>query len=301
MKTRTPCILCGSEHSRVRFEKQEREFLECRDCGLMWIDPLPTREEVEARYRTAYSSGEYAPFAEAHDMRSLISRHRLERVLEVARPGRWLDVGCSTGSFVAAAVRAGCVAEGLDISREAVEIARDAGLLAHHGRVEDFEPTQPYDTITAFDVLEHSPEPRAFVKRLRGWLRPGGTLVLTLPDLRSIYPRFLMGRHWFYFWPDEHLFYFDANTVTRLLRDAGFEIKRISRSHKPLSLDYAARNLENFNATLGRIARAAVGLLPASLAARAFPLYLGEMFVVARALPGPGTNPVANPRPSGPA
>ncbi len=294
MKTRSACILCGSDHSRVRFEKQQREFLECCDCGLMWIDPLPTRAEVEARYRTAYSSGEYAPFAQAHEMRSLISQHRIERVLEVAQSGRWLDVGCSTGSFVAAAVRAGCVAEGLDISREAVEIARESGLLAHHGRVEDFEPTQLYDTITAFDVLEHSPEPQAFVKRLRGWLRPGGTLVLTLPDLRSVYPRFLMGRHWFYFWPDEHLFYWNAETVTRLLRDAGLNVKRISRSHKPLSLDYAARNLENFNAILGRIARAAVGVLPDKLASRVFPLYLGEMFVVARAVPGPATDPIAD-------
>lgn len=285
MKTRMPCTLCGSDHSRVCFEKQDREFLACCDCGLMWVDPLPTRDEVEARYRTAYSSGEYAPFAEAHDARSLISQHRLDRVLELSRPGRWLDVGCSTGSFVAAALGAGCAAEGLDISREAVEIARAAGLLAHHGRVEDFEPTQPYDAVTAFDVLEHSAEPRAFVKRLRGWLRPGGQLMLTLPDVSSIYPRFLMGRHWFYYWPDEHLFYFDPDTVTRLLAEEGFEVRRIDRSHKPLSLDYAARNLGNFNATLGGIAKAAVSLLPRRLRTRPLRLYLGEMFVVARTVP----------------
>jgi cyclopropane fatty-acyl-phospholipid synthase-like methyltransferase len=204
-------------------------------------------------------------------------------VLEVSPPGRWLDVGCSTGSFVAAAARAGAPAEGLDISREAVEIAREAGVRAHHGRVEDFEPAQCYDTITAFDVLEHSPEPQAFALRLRSWLRPGGRLILTLPDLSSVYPRWLMRRHWFYFWPDEHLFYFDPATVTRLLGAASFETWRITRSHKPLSLDYAARNLEHFNASLGRLARAAVSVLPARLATRAFPLYLGEMFVVARA------------------
>jgi cyclopropane fatty-acyl-phospholipid synthase-like methyltransferase len=280
-------MLCGGDDSRVCFEKQGREFLQCCDCGLMWIDPLPSRDEVEERYRTAYSSGEYAAFAEAHATRTLVSSYRLERVLEVAQPGRWLDVGCSTGSFVAAAVSAGCVAEGLDISREAVEIAREAGLLAHHGRVEDFQPTQPYDTITAFDVLEHSAEPRAFVKRLRGWLRPGGKLILTLPDVSSVYPRVLMGRHWFYYWPDEHLFYFDPDTVSRLLREEGFEVKKIARSHKPLSLDYAARNLENFNRGLGRVARAAVSLLPDRLATRPLRLYLGEMFVVARAVAAP--------------
>jgi SAM-dependent methyltransferase len=280
-------MLCGSGHSRVLFEKQRREFLECEACGLVWIDPLPTREEVEARYRTAYSSGEYAAFAKAHETRDLISDHRLARVLEVAKPGRWLDVGCSTGSFVAAALRAGCAAEGLDISREAVEIARDNGLIAHHGRVEDFEPTLPYDTITAFDVLEHSTAPRAFVKRLRGWLRPGGHLVLTLPDVHSIYPKLLMGRHWFYYWPDEHLFYFDPDTVTRLLSEEGFSVKRVQRAYKPLTLDYAARNLENFNGGLGRFAQGLVALLPGRWATSPLSLYLGEMFVVARAVATP--------------
>lgn len=281
------CILCGSDRQRVLFHKQQRDFLACRDCGLVWIDPLPTREEVDARYRTAYSSGEYTAFAQARDTRELVSEHRLARVLEQAPPGRWLDVGCSTGSFVAAAVRAGCTAEGLDISREAVEVARAGGLLAHHGRVEDFAPGRRFDVITAFDVLEHSVDPRAFVKRLRGWLRPGGRLVLTLPDVSSVYPRLLMGRHWFYYWPDEHLFYFKPATVSRLLVEEGFRVDHVQRAHKPLTLDYAARNLENFNAGLGRLARGAVSLLPERLRRRPFRLYLGEMFVVARAATGP--------------
>lgn len=247
---------------------------------------MPTADEIEQRYRTAYSQGEYAAFADASDTRDLIADHRLDRVRSVARPGRWLDVGCSTGSFVAAAVAAGFVAEGLDISREAVERARAHGLVAHHGRVETFEPTRPYDAVTAFDVLEHSREPRAFLARVRDWLLPGGHLILTVPDVRSIYPRLLMGRHWFYYWPDEHLFYFDSKTVTRLLAEEGFQVVRIARAHKPLTLEYSARNLEAFNGTLGRIARSLVGILPRRLATHPFRLYLGEMLVVARRSPG---------------
>lgn len=281
------CILCGSDRSRVLFRKQQRSFVECRECGLVWIDPLPGRVEVDDRYRSAYSSGEYAAFAQAHDTRELIAEHRLARVLEVAAPGHWLDVGCSTGSFVAAAVSAGCAAEGLDISREAVEIARSNGVLAHHGRVEDFAPSLRYDVITAFDVLEHSVDPRAFVKRLHGWLRPGGRLVLTLPDVSSVYPKLLMGRHWFYYWPDEHLFYFKPSTISRLLGEEGFRVRRIEHAHKPLTLDYAAGNLAHFNRGLGRVARGAVSLLPERLRDHPFRLYLGEMFVVGRATSGP--------------
>jgi SAM-dependent methyltransferase len=266
----------------VRFVKQGREFLECRSCGLVWVHPLPTPAEVETRYRTAYSAGEYSAFASDRSTRDLIAEHRLEKIRDRVKPGRWLDVGCSTGSFVAAAVAAGQVAEGLDVSREAVEIARERGVIAHHGRVEDFEPTQPYVVVTAFDVLEHAVDPRAFVKRLRDWLHPGGHLVLTLPDVRSIYPRFLMRRHWFYYWPDEHLFYFDRSTIKRLLTEEGFEVKLVTRAEKPLSLGYAVRNLAAFNPVLGRVASACVRLVPRSLRERPFRLYVGEMLVIAR-------------------
>ena len=276
------CALCGGSESRVRFEKQGRNFLECRSCGLVWVDPLPTRAEIEARYRDAYSEGEYAAFATARDTRDLISEHRLEVIRNQVQPGRWLDVGCATGSFVAAAVAAGCVAEGLDTSREAIELTRDRGLIAHHGRVEDFNPTQLYDAITAFDVLEHAIDPRAFVKRLHGWLRSGGDLVLTLPDISSIYATLLMRKHWFYYWPDEHLFYFSPKTIERLLTEEGFKVEKLTRAYKPLSLEYSARNLEAFNGVLGRVAGAAVGILPRRLRERPFRLYVGEMLVLAR-------------------
>lgn len=281
-ETASACTLCGGHQRRVRFRKQDRDFVECRECGLVWIEPLPTREEVEQRYRTAYSAGEYAAFAGARETRDLIAAHRLEVVRDMLRPGRWLDVGCATGSFVRAATGAGLAAEGLDVSREAVEQARASGLVAHHGRVEDFVPTQPYDAVTAFDVLEHSIDPRDFLARLHGWLRPGGRLVLTLPDVSSVYPRLLMRRHWFYYWPDEHLFYFDPKTVTRLLGEEGFSVRRVTRAYKPLSLAYAARNLEAFNAGLGRVARTLVGWLPKRLADHPFRLYVGEMLVVAQ-------------------
>ena len=111
--------------------------------------------------------------------------------------------------------------------------------------------------ITAFDVLEHLRDPRVFLRRLRSWLRDDGRLVLTLPDVSSFYARWLMRRHWFFYLPNEHLYYYDPRTR------------------------YAAANLRNFNAGLGGIASALVAVLPEALAARAIPMYVGEMMVFA--------------------
>src|SRR5690606_31338601 len=145
----------------------------------------------------------------ADDIRRLIAEHRLKRVRGVARRGRWLDVGCSTGHFVEAAAREGIEAQGIDVSPGAVEQARARGIAAEVARVEDFSPSGRFDAITAFDVIEHSRHPGEFVDRLREWIAPGGSLVLTLPDVSSVYPRFLMGKHWFYYAPNDHLHYFD--------------------------------------------------------------------------------------------
>jgi 2-polyprenyl-3-methyl-5-hydroxy-6-metoxy-1,4-benzoquinol methylase len=281
----TRCSLCRRTNPKALFRKQGRTFLRCRGCGLVWIDPMPSPEESRRYYDRAYEDGAYVPFAEAEEVRGWIARYRLEAIRKLAPPGRWLDVGCSTGDFLAACgVEQGVQAEGIDLSAPAIRRARERGLHAHAARVEDFEPSEPYHTITAFDVLEHVIDPLGFLTRLRGWLAPGGTLALTLPDVSSAWARWLMGRHWFYYWPDEHLFYYDPHTVSRLLESAGFSVLRVERAYKPLSLGYAALALTHFNRTLGGVARATVGMLPRALASRPWKLYIGEMFVVAERL-----------------
>ena len=100
-------------------------------------------------------------------------------------------------------------------------------------------------------------------------------------DVSSIYPRMLMGRHWFYYYPDEHLYYYDAATITRLLQDEGFRVLRVERATKPLTLEYTLANLSHFNRTLGRVASVLARPVPDFMRDRVLPIYLGEMQVVA--------------------
>ena len=275
------CLVCHGTRSRVLFRKGGKDFVRCEACGLVWLDPMPTAAQISAYYDQSYQDGIYEPYAAAETIRRLIAEHRLTAVRPHARPGRWLDVGAATGHFVEAAARAGIAAEGCEISASAVARARARGLTMHHSGVEDFSPAAPYDTITAFDVLEHLREPRAFLDRLRGWLAPGGTLALTLPDVSSVYPRLLMGRHWFYYAPSDHLHYFDPRTITRLLGDHGFADTRVGRAYKPLTLSYVALQLRQFTPLLGRVATVLAGTLPSALRERPIRFYIGEMMVVA--------------------
>lgn len=279
--TAAACVICSATTTRKLFAKGGRDFLRCDGCGLVRVDPLPTPEENRRYYDETYREW-YSSFNQASDIRRLIAEHRMQGVVEYARPGRWLDVGCATGQFVALARERGIEAEGIDIAPAAIEQAQAQGIPAHLASVEVFEPAHRFDTITAFDVLEHTIDPAAFLARVREWLVPGGSLALTLPDVSSIYPRWIMRRHWFYYLPHDHLHYFDPTTVRTLLEQSGFRVDAVARTHKLLTGTYVVDQLKIFNPWLGRLAALLTAPIPARVLAKPRLYYIGEMQVYAR-------------------
>jgi 2-polyprenyl-3-methyl-5-hydroxy-6-metoxy-1,4-benzoquinol methylase len=275
------CVLCGGTERVARFAKGGWTFVRCTGCGLVAIDPLPTRDELARHHDASYADGRYADFAAAEAIRTAIAEHRLAAVRGLAPAGPWLDVGASTGSFVTVAAAAGLDVEGLELSTVAVERARARGLRVRQGAIEDFVPERRYAVVTALDVVEHVPDPVDVVRRLGGWLAPGGVLALTLPSIASLAAR-VLGRHWYYYTAPDHLHYFTPETIRRLVARAGLDVLAVEPATKPLTLDYAAANLERFEPRLGRLAGAAVGWLPAALRTRLVPLPIGEMLVLAR-------------------
>ena len=143
--------------------------------------------------------------------------------------------------------------------------------------------TEPGCTLCGADVAARlfAKRDRDFLGRLHGWLGPGGTVALTLPDIGGWLPRVLR-RHWFYYWPDDHLYYFNRRTISRLLGDTNFRVLRLETAHKILTLEYASENLRSFNPLLGSAFAFCVQLLPPRLRTRPIRVSLGELLVVAQ-------------------
>lgn len=117
---------------------------------------------------------------------------------------------------------------GNELSRFASEYANcKFGIPVLPGNVDDLNlASHSFDAITLWDTLEHLLSPRAAIRKAAELLKPGGALALSTPNVGGITYYFLRER-WWIIAPREHLFYFSPQTITRLLNDCGFEIKKL--------------------------------------------------------------------------
>ncbi len=145
--------------------------------------------------------------------------------------GRLLDIGCGTGDFVEFSGEQGWDATGIEPSRLASERARSRGLNVFSGTLEQAVAAHAgpaYDTITMLYVLEHVPDPVAWVRNARNMLVPGGRFAVVVPndftELQAAAATAIGAeKPWWVAVPD-HINYFDFASLERTLVGEGFEL-----------------------------------------------------------------------------
>lgn len=214
---RAACAGCGAAAARVRYAAATHKVVECRRCGLAWTDP------PSSVYQSEYSEAPHLAesYARAEPNARGYARRLLGPLARHARPGgRLLDVGCSIGTLVDEARRAGLDAEGIDLDAGAVAYGRGLGRQLEVAALDDW-PGRDYDAITLSHVMEHIPEPKAFARTLAGRLAAGrGVLAVVVPCHRGLHPR-LFGDYWYGWVPHQHYFHYSAAALVRLMTDVG--------------------------------------------------------------------------------
>jgi len=159
-------------------------------------------------------------------------------------PKRVLDVGCGDGRFLDVLREFGprdWDLVGVDFDPAAVERCRARGFEAHQGRVEELAlPEGSFDLVVMLQLIEHVTDPVALARRVHRLLRPGGVFVIETPDLEGLDHRLFQGRWWGHYHFPRHFHLFSTESLSRMLRGAGFEIARseqlISTSSWTISL-----------------------------------------------------------------
>lgn len=191
-----PCPFCGSQQRRVyeRFGWKLRfTYVECVGCGLVYQSPRPVYDADFLRTYDEYYS--IRVFAAANDAQKEASVAALEPVVrEILRFDRLrtalLDVGSNVGYFLRAARPHFERVAGVEISRKMREIVeRDLGLEVF-ADYETLPAGERFSCIHMSHVIEHVPNPAAWLAKARELLVPEGLLVIAVPNMLSLERRF---------------------------------------------------------------------------------------------------------------
>ncbi|MFP6765893.1 MAG: class I SAM-dependent methyltransferase, partial [Planctomycetaceae bacterium] len=221
-----PCLICGHTAAQEKYtiEGVTERFVQCASCGLGSVFPMPEAARIESFYPAEYygtPSAKFEPTVEAGVR--VGARLRVQSLLS-GLPGdsHVLDIGCGRGVMLRALLDLGYTAHGVEISREAaagvdprahVRIAADLNNAGYS--------TDSMDAIILWHVLEHLPDPERTLAEIRRILKPGGRLILAVPNCASWQARWAK-QDWFHLDLPRHLYHFSPETLSMLLHRHGF-------------------------------------------------------------------------------
>ncbi|MAT15541.1 MAG: hypothetical protein CMJ46_09770 [Planctomyces sp.] len=221
-----PCPVClgTSAHPRYRIEGLRFQLVDCTHCGTGSLYPLPESAEIGDFYPQDYygeTGTKFVPPVEA--MIRYLSRQQARQMASGLKPGdKVLDVGCGRGVLLKSFVELGLESHGMEISPMAAEGADPRIHL-------QFAPTlkeagyeaESFDQIVIWHVLEHLLYPRETIAEAARLLKPGGRLVVSVPNYSSLQSRWAKSA-WFHLDLPRHLFQFPVEGLRRLLEENGF-------------------------------------------------------------------------------
>jgi ubiquinone/menaquinone biosynthesis C-methylase UbiE len=225
------CPICDGTAFNDLFTKNEESFVECQQCSLTMINPRPVYANILKGYTENYSQS----YINKKDKKIRRAKRRVRKMKKIIPEGRWLDIGCSAGFILSIAKAANYEIYGIEIDPLGVKHAREIlgldnifqGTFEEHQFDENF-----FGIITMYDVIEHVQDLNKIVRELKRILSENGVIEIWTPDIGHWrVPKALI--EWEAIKPSEHLYYFDINTLSMLLRKHGLKIIKKRLSLKP--------------------------------------------------------------------
>lgn len=266
------CPNCEHADSIVRYDFGDHQIRRCQRCDLLFLDPWPTEEETGLVYGEEYFQNPYFMEGVNNHLFGYVDyvAERLNKQPQYARiareirsilsardrPLRLLEVGCGFGYFLDVAFEEGFDVTGLEFNAHAVErLRRKYAFPILSGRLEDATlPDQSLDTAVMFDVIEHLRDPFRALDQLHHAMVPNGVLVLSTVDAESLVSRIIGKRLEDFRRTREHLIFFSRATLTRVLRDHGFEVMHVRSIGHTFDLGQLIDRLALYNrAVFGRV------------------------------------------------
>jgi SAM-dependent methyltransferase len=206
------CYLCSQSGLEVLTEFSW--LVKCRNCGIIYNPDLSINsQEISNQF---------------YDELNVRHRKRIQSVLRRVAHSRWqwlikriggqpgclLEIGCGTGEFLLEAKNAGWQVEGLELSakfREAAKYWYGFDLQAKELSQANIS-LETIDVVALLHVFEHLPDPIATLDEIYQILKPGGWLLIIIPNVSS-WTDSLFGKASPVLLKQDHLFHYNPKTL----------------------------------------------------------------------------------------
>ncbi|MEO8286315.1 MAG: methyltransferase domain-containing protein [Chloroflexota bacterium] len=201
----------------------------CYECCLHVTLPVPPENSASRYYPSSYygSGRRFAGVVEW--LLDHLHNYRAYQIEQHQAKGKVLDIGCGRGLLLNKLRQRGWEPQGTELSEEAAAYARDRlGLPVTTQTLEEAGfPDNEFDLVILWHVLEHIQAPRAMLNEVARILKPGGTLLVAVPNLGSWEARW-SGPHWFHLDVPRHLTHFTRKTLGDALAEAGLPVTDVN-------------------------------------------------------------------------
>ncbi|MDI6717442.1 MAG: class I SAM-dependent methyltransferase [Patescibacteria group bacterium] len=242
------CNFCDSDNSSLLYKAKDRmirrndlrEFnvVICGDCGLVCFNPQPEWKDLEYFYGDDYYTNFFANKNKKSAVYNLIRKAK-RAVLGAYMPkfwdfgkksGNFLNIGCGNGDYESYLIKnyQKWKFYGVEPNILSYQIAKTIdGFKVFNGDLKSARYKDNYfDVILMNHSLEHMPNPMENIAECFRILKPGGRLVVAVPNF-NCFTRRLFGSYWFHLDAPRHLFHFSSDVLKAMLEKNNFKINSL--------------------------------------------------------------------------
>jgi len=223
------CIFCEIESSQVVIEENGFQGKKCPQCGLIYVSPRPSFEEIVHLYGDDQAHISSASHISDSFQKRLYARHHLGLIRPVVKSGALLEIGAGAGYFLDEARKIGFYPFGLELNPVQADFIRcELKIPCEETPLSTsvFEGKK-FDVIYHCDVIGHFFDPISDFKKMNAILKDGSFLIFETGNLGDVDPHYF--KYFQRFQYPDHLFSFSTDSLGRLLDRTGFNILKIYR------------------------------------------------------------------------
>ncbi|MEW4563488.1 methyltransferase domain-containing protein [Bremerella sp. JC770] len=222
-----PCPISG-DHAAIVVCNRDRYGYPLRTViskatGLVYADPRADHDSIEDFYRSTYRrfyKSATKPKWKHTARNAYIAGQRVDMIKSLAPKGAAvLDIGTGSGELLYVGRSHGLEMQGVEVDQAYAQFGRKSyGVKIINAPLRKAVlPDNHFDMVTLFHVLEHLPDPRMALSKVAATLKPGGHVLIEVPNVESLDTRFRQK------WHAGHLFHFNGQTLMAMAAVSGLD------------------------------------------------------------------------------